>query len=150
MILNDYGEIALGEIMKTENMRHEISFDACVIMPNHLHLIIVVRDIKNLNEVRNGCVMNKKNVVGVAGLRPLRQDRDITKNHVSNAIQRIKSSITRNIRQNYGDYEFAWQRSFYDVIIRNDQQLQQTRQYILDNPTKWNEDLNNPQNISKN
>lgn len=33
--------------------------------------------------------------------------------------------------------ESLWQRGYYDHIIRNDEDLQATRQYIRDNPVKW-------------
>ena len=134
MILNEYGKIACEEIFKTQELRNEISIDSFVIMPNHLHIIMIV---KNMD------IWNQPNVVGDAGLRPLRDERDITKNNISNAIQRIKSWITRNIRQKFFDYEFAWQRSFYDRIIRNEYALLKARIYIQENPEKWKEDVNN-------
>ena len=40
-----------------------------------------------------------------------------------------------------------WQRSFYDHIIRNDRELNAIRQYIADNPLKWELDQDNPMNI---
>ena len=33
---------------------------------------------------------------------------------------------------------FAWQPRFYDEIIRNDEHLEQIRQYIRNNPANWN------------
>ena len=47
------------------------------------------------------------------------------------------------MRAEYDDFEFKWQKSFYDVIIRNDEQLDKTREYIKNNPLKWKEDVNN-------
>jgi putative transposase len=51
------------------------------------------------------------------------------------------------VLNDYGDYEFAWQKSFHDVIIRNQDQLDKTREYIILNPSKWEEDSNNSINI---
>ena len=82
MILNDYGNIACEEILKTQELRNEITIDSFVIMPNHLHIILIIN---------NTNIVNDTNVVGDAGLRPLLDEYDITKNDVSNAIQRIKS-----------------------------------------------------------
>ena len=73
----------------------------------------------------------------------------ILKNTLSNSIQAIKSSATRSIRKQFNDYEFKWQRSFYDVIIKNEEQLNQTRLYIEQNPLKWHLDANNPDNEEK-
>ncbi|MCK4401692.1 transposase, partial [bacterium] len=36
-----------------------------------------------------------------------------------------------------------WQRSFYDHIIRNDKSLDKIREYISNNPLKWDDDENN-------
>jgi putative transposase len=55
--------------------------------------------------------------------------------------------ITLNIRNKFEDFTFAWQKSFFDKIIRNDEQLEKTRKYILNNPLKWELDVNNPVNI---
>ena len=38
----------------------------------------------------------------------------------------------------------AWQRSFYDRIIRNEFELERIREYILYNPVKWAEDRDTP------
>ena len=40
-----------------------------------------------------------------------------------------------------------WQRNYYEHIIRNDRELDAVRQYIVDNPAKWAEDREHPQNI---
>lgn len=129
MILNECGKIAEKEIMKTEEIRKEIKIDIFVIMPNHLHLIMVI-----------------DNPVGNTGPCSLQLEH---KNTLSNCIQRIKSQTTREIRKKYENFEFGWQKSFYDVIIRNEEQLLKTREYIENNPLKWELDKNNPENIEK-
>ncbi|MEH2432992.1 MAG: hypothetical protein V7K25_01825 [Nostoc sp.] len=55
-----------------------------------------------------------------------------------------KSAVTRWYREN--SYEdFAWQPRFYDHIIRADVSLDRIREYIINNPIKW--DKNNPTNL---
>lgn len=46
-----------------------------------------------------------------------------------------------------GFEHFSWQSRFYDRVIRNEKELTDTRQYILDNPLKWEIDRNNPENL---
>ena len=166
MILNDFWKIAENEILKTEEIRKEIKIDMFVIMPNHLHLLIAVESAKNdiARNAKNDIVGNagprslpnqNTGPVGIAGPHSLQdtkshllQDKnDFTKNKLSNTIQRIKSSITLNIRKKYDDFTFAWHKSFHDKIVRNDEQLNNARQYILDNPMKWELDENNQINI---
>jgi REP element-mobilizing transposase RayT len=57
-----------------------------------------------------------------------------------------KSVVTRWCREN-GHNHFAWQSRFYDHIIRADGSLDRIREYIINNPTKWEEDKNNPANL---
>ena len=51
MILNDHGKIVENEIFKTPQLRQEIKIDDFVIMPNHLHLIIIIKN----KHVHVGC-----------------------------------------------------------------------------------------------
>ncbi len=39
-----------------------------------------------------------------------------------------------------------WQRNYYERIIRDDDELNQTRRYIEENPLKWDLDQENPTN----
>ena len=38
----------------------------------------------------------------------------------------------------------VWQRNYYEHIIRNEQELNRVRQYIVDNPAQWEWDRDNP------
>lgn len=40
-----------------------------------------------------------------------------------------------------------WQKNYYDHIIRNEKELDQIRQYIVNNPLKWELDKSNPENL---
>ena len=40
-----------------------------------------------------------------------------------------------------------WQRGFYDHIIRDERSLDAIREYIVDNPRRWGEDSENPDNL---
>lgn len=43
-----------------------------------------------------------------------------------------------------------WQRNYYEhIIIRNENELNRIREYIINNPTRWAEDENNPENINQ-
>jgi hypothetical protein len=35
---------------------------------------------------------------------------------------------------------FRWQRNYYERVIRDEAELNSVRQYIIDNPTHWNQD----------
>jgi len=43
-----------------------------------------------------------------------------------------------------------WQRNYYEHIIRNENELNQIHQYIIDNPLNWETDEENPKNWESN
>jgi len=51
------------------------------------------------------------------------------------AINRVSTEKTENI--------FAWQPRFHDRIIRNENELNRIREYIIKNPEMWYRDRNN-------
>ncbi len=60
-------------------------------------------------------------------------------------VRTFKSATAKRINNRRGTRGSAvWQGDYYERIIRNDRELQATRQYILDNPRKWDEDPENP------
>lgn len=58
-------------------------------------------------------------------------------------INQFKSVCTKRIRL-AGCVDFSWQPRFHDRIIRDDESLNQMRLYIMNNPTEWTRDRNNP------
>lgn len=95
-----------------------IEFPIYTIMPNHLHFIITINT-----------------------------DFDVSQHHfksntqnLSSIIRGIKSALTSFARKN--DIEFAWQRGYYDRIIRNKTEFDNIYQYIRNNVINWeNDDL---------
>jgi REP element-mobilizing transposase RayT len=60
----------------------------------------------------------------------------------------FKSAATKRINQIRGTLGVpVWQRNYYERVIRNDEELNRIRQYIVDNPTHWEEDSENPNNV---
>lgn len=60
-------------------------------------------------------------------------------------VRSFKSAVTKRInelRRTPGAP--VWQRNYYERIIRNDRELSRIRQYIADNPMKWDLDRDNP------
>jgi hypothetical protein len=60
----------------------------------------------------------------------------------------FKSSTTKQInimRTNPG--KLIWQRNYYEHVIRTDDELNKTREYIINNPMQWELDQENPLNF---
>jgi putative transposase len=60
-------------------------------------------------------------------------------------VRYFKARTSRLLRR-AGMYDFKWQRLYNDHIIRNNRSLNKIRQYIINNPIKWELDKDNPQN----
>ncbi|HLD26663.1 MAG TPA: transposase [Patescibacteria group bacterium] len=130
MIMTDVGNIARKlwfEITKHFDMT---SLDEFIVMPNHIHGIIVIGDNREIVGNRHAC--------------SLQNNEYIKRNHqlLFTIIGSFKSAVSKIVRQQLL-CSFQWQRSFYDHIIRNEQSLHKIREYIQLNPLKWSEDENN-------
>ncbi|MCG2686273.1 transposase [Candidatus Parcubacteria bacterium] len=126
MRLSEIGEIAHQYWLKIPNHFGNVVLDEFVVMPSHVHGIIVI----NESDCRDGAC-------------PVSTDGIATRPNLGNIVGSFKSAVTRWCHEN--DRPFAWQSRFYDHIIRNEKSLNQTRQYIDDNPENWETDRNNPE-----
>ena len=61
-------------------------------------------------------------------------------------IRAYKGAVTHWCKNNGHNY-FGWQRNYYEHIVRNEDELNQIRKYIAENPLKWERDEENPINI---
>jgi len=147
MELNSFGKIADGNIemsqmgkiaercwLEIPNHFPDVRLDEFVIMPDHVHGIIVIFQ-----------------KAGDPNMPSRFSDRvsDRSKMYLSKIIQAFKSSVTRKINQDQASEYFAWQKSFYDHIINHQKELDQTRRYIVDNPIQWPTDNENFEKLFK-
>lgn len=58
---------------------------------------------------------------------------------IGSVIRGFKIGVTKWMRQNTEIYD-VWQRNYYEHIIRNDASYELISDYILNNPSKWQED----------
>ena len=112
--------------------------DAFVVMPNHIHGIIVLNDYGTDVQL-NG--MNK--TVGVENIQPLPTTfQHVTSKSLGSIVRSYKAAVSRECRKR-NIYDFSWQRNYYDHIIRDGKDLDRICEYIIDNPIKWYLDENN-------
>ncbi|MBI5414120.1 transposase [Candidatus Peregrinibacteria bacterium] len=122
-----------------------VSIDVFVVMPDHVHGIVMIEDEFFINEKLMAKKLNKdKDIVvrnpnvGAADLPPLRIRR--ANMILPRVIHGFKSSVTRIINKQFPNTSFAWQRSYYDRIIRNDREYAVIAEYIENNPKNWEPD----------
>ncbi len=156
MLLSDIGKIADQYWREIPEHFKNVQTDEFVIMPNHSHGILFLMEYNQNQKCRCCCrdvAMQRLYNNGDGGGDG--DDDLIPKNlkmsqispkpgSLSTIIRSYKSAVKRWAGQNnYPD--FAWQPRFYDRVIRNNLELQHIREYIWQNPQKWELDSNHPQ-----
>ncbi|KPK87129.1 hypothetical protein AMJ80_12340 [bacterium SM23_31] len=140
MCLNEYGNIVDIEWRRTGEKRKNIVLDAYVVMPNHFHGILFMIDTRRGIPPRRDCApTNTEND------RNYRKFGEMISGSLPAIIRSFKSAATKkinNLRNERGTP--LWQRNYYEHIIRNDADLQKIREYITNNPLKWELDRYNP------
>ena len=129
MKLSRIGETAKQFWLQIPIRFNNVVLDEFVIMPNHVHGIILIT--------------HRRNVpwhVPTTGIRPLAKD------SLSSIINHYKGNVKRWCNKN-GFECFSWQPRFYDHVIRDEKSLNEIRQYIINNPLKWEIDRNNVENL---
>ncbi len=111
--LSSAGQIVQSVWDSLPNRFPGLELDAHVLMPNHVHGVIVFPD-RNENA-------------------PLGE-----------VVRTFKAASTRLVRT-AGMPDFAWQRSFYEHVIRSEIELDRVREYVVGNPAKWGMDRENPE-----
>ena len=123
MRLNEFGKIVETEWIKTAGMRDNVEIDEFIVMPNHLHGIIMILE-KAGGKAGRGELTFAHN----KHLRSPSQS-------LGSIIRGFKSASTRRINENRNSMnEKIWQRNYYERIIRNYNELDKFRNYILENP----------------
>ena len=116
--LSGYGQI-VERIIDTLPSHLPVAVDRYVIMPNHIHLILVITEENMQRAIRES---------------PLR-DRSI----ISKTVGSIKMNASKAIRARFGAKD-VWQRGYHDHIIRNAADYEAIATYIAENPARWESD----------
>ena len=104
-----YGIVAEKYINQLNEFYDDISIESYVIMPNHIHIMLVVFD------------------DGSSGTStPTRQH---------SRLSQFVSTLKRFCNKEYG--KNIWQRHFNDHIIRNREDYEEHLKYICENPMRW-------------
>ena len=109
--------------------------DEYVIMPNHMHGIIILRDCTIEAQFRRGEVPSPQQTKGDE-TSPRRER--VTLGSVIAYYKYVSTKMMNEFLGTPG--ERRWQRSYYEHIVRDDRDLERIRRYIEDNPLGWGTD----------
>jgi REP element-mobilizing transposase RayT len=137
-------QIIVDEWFGIPNRFQNARIDEFIAMPNHIHGVIWIDPVgAGLALPNNGLALpNNKSNTKRGGPMPTPTLGDI--------ICAFKSQVVVNINRYRNTIRHpVWQRNYYEHIIRNEDELNRIRRYIIENPLKWDEDPENPKNINK-
>jgi len=125
-----------------------VTLDAWVVMPNHVHGIIVIT-VGARHSQRTPLFMHEP---GSSEIHPPMQSLSrnalpLQRGSLGAIVGNFKSVMARRInRIHHTPGMDVWQRNYYEHIIRNERALQRIREYIVNNPLRWDLDIENPTN----
>lgn len=142
MILSESGRIAYKLWYELPEHFSFVSLDAFVIMPNHVHGIIIIKSqtpVRTLHET-DGILKSPVGTLHATALQPPTQNEFMAtispkRGSLATVIRSYKSAVSKNLRSIVPG--FSWQPRYYDHLIRSNGEVNRIRKYIIDNPTNW-------------
>jgi REP element-mobilizing transposase RayT len=114
LTLSPIGKITEEIILQIPQIYQDVFVDVYCIMPNHIHMIIVINNRFVARRTRNA--------------------RPCTEPNISNIINQMKGCVTKKIGFS------PWQKLFHDHVIRNEREYNRIVKYIENNPNNWRSD----------
>ncbi len=111
--LNEMGTIVQQIWDDLPTHYHGIDLDAFIVMPNHVHGIIILAD------------------------------ESARRHAIPEIVRGFKTFSARRVNERAGKSGVLWQRGYYEHVIRNEKALDRIRAYIANNPARWADDPEN-------
>ncbi len=160
MHLNEIGEIVVEYWNRIPQHFFSVEIGEYVIMPNHIHGIIAwdIAEARSPNpqenaKKRRGEVTSPSLGKNAEARSPNPQENarkrrgEVTSPSLGKIVAYFKYQSTKHINQHHNTPGTRiWQRNYHDHIIRDDIDLQRLREYIQNNPRKWELDQLHPDN----
>jgi len=149
MELNVLRKITAREWLRTFQIRKNIQLDKYMVMPNHFHGIIILTEEERHNSLcpykNNQKPYNCRGTMHRA--HPPSTYESFGKpisGSIPTIVRGFKSAVTRGIKRlDYPFFYSVWQRNYYEHIIRNERELNRIREYVQNNPLRWQYDREN-------
>ncbi|GAB4545817.1 MAG: transposase [Anaerolineales bacterium] len=148
MILNDFGKIVQREWLDLSKRFKYLELGAYVVMPNHVHCILIFRD--HIGATRQGAT---DALAGKALSQTIISDGidgsplpcGPKPASLGAIMSQFKSRATKRLWKIPSLKNMPiWQRNYYERIIRNESEMDRISRYIESNPTRWADDDENP------
>jgi REP element-mobilizing transposase RayT len=129
--LTHLGKVACKYWQEIPHHFPHVKLDAFVVMPNHIHGIIIIEN--------DDQVVETQNFASLQEFQP--NEFGPQSKNMASIVRGYKIGVKKWATIN--NIAFAWQERFYDHIIRNEDDLSDIREYIVNNPLNWEKDEEN-------
>src|SRR5680860_355784 len=158
LTLNDAGKMIEKWFLKLETKFPDIKCDIFMVMPNHVHCIIVNNGAGNKNIARANHIKNEPNLdrpsidgeTSILGESPILGELSIMGEHLGSPLgsvmQWFKTMSTNEYIRGVKTLDWErfdgklWQRNYWEHIIRDERSYNAIRKYIINNPRNWDVD----------
>ncbi len=154
--LSSNGDITFQYWMDIPNHFNNVGLDEFIVMPNHVHGIIMCRGevtspfLKMDNSIKMGGTTQMDGETQMGGTTQGGETPPLRKRTLGQIVAYYKYQTTKHLNQIRDTPGIpVWQRNYYDHIIRNEYDLHRIREYIINNPLQWDEDEYNPENLKE-
>jgi REP element-mobilizing transposase RayT len=130
MVLNDAGRAAAECWQRIPEHFPKVELDEWVVMPNHLHGIIMIASGPVEANDHSPCQIGWSQPPWPTG----------TSRTIGSIVRGFKIGVTKWYRQRSGISQ-VWQRNYWDHVVRHERELMRIRRYVVNNPIHWDQDL---------
>ena len=157
MHLSEIGKFTDESIRKMESLHNDVRVPLYVVMPNHIHLIMIMEPTATTTptdanvetptvetpyydvSTKNNVSANGNDVSTNAAPRDETMQKIANQcGRVSHIISRFKTAVTKYANDN--GLVFGWQPRFHDHIVRNQNEINGIAEYIENNVANWETD----------
>jgi len=155
ILFSEFGKIVREEWLNSFKIREELILDEFVIMPNHLHGLIILKKQRTISDAdaethgRASLPGNQKRTFS-RQYEPTKSEFKRKPKSVSSFVAGFKTVTTKRIDDlidaeglgvpKYNAQNKLWQANFHDHIVRNEKEYWKIKYYIKNNPKNWEDD----------
>jgi REP element-mobilizing transposase RayT len=123
--LSEIGMLAQREWLRIGQRFPHVGLDEFVVMPDHVHGILLLKDVKATFTESNDPDAPSSQIHVVPG-------------SLGAIVRAYKSTVARLVNFNrFSDGNSLWQRNYYERVVEDERDLERIREYIRSNPMNW-------------
>jgi len=146
ILLSESGKIAEKCWQQIAEHFPNVLLDAFVVMPNHVHGILLITVPDRFVGATHASPSSQPTGKADRATHESPLPRGPSAKSIGAIVGTYKATVSKQVHERNSRKDRLWQRSYYERVIRNDNELEKTREYIINNPLGWMTDREHPDN----